>query len=65
MAKSMCDPGYREPLYETALHEGLINADCWELPTANFPTRSGTAPPVMLYNTPLNYVLDGKTISTQ
>ncbi|WP_328386946.1 glycoside hydrolase [Streptomyces sp. NBC_00400] len=63
MATAMYDPKYRAPLYETALHGSLVNAERWELSYEKLPARKTTrALLAMLYNTPLNYVLDGPTI---
>ncbi|MFG2532456.1 glycoside hydrolase [Streptomyces sp. NPDC048516] len=64
MATAMYDPKYRAPLYETALHGSLVNAERWELSYEKLPALKTTrALLAMLYNTPLNYVLDGPTIA--
>ncbi|MGW9430073.1 glycoside hydrolase [Streptomyces decoyicus] len=63
VATAMYDPKYRVPLYETALHGSLVNAERWELSYEKLPAHKTTrALLAMLYNTPLNYVLDGPTI---
>ncbi|MEJ8647942.1 glycoside hydrolase [Streptomyces sp. MS1.AVA.3] len=63
VATAMYDPKYRVPLYETALHGSLVNAERWELSYEKLPAQKTTrALLAMLYNTPLNYVLDGPTI---
>ncbi|MFE3326597.1 glycoside hydrolase [Streptomyces sp. NPDC059176] len=63
LATAMYDPRYRIPLYETALHESLVNAERWELSYDKLPEQKTTrALLAMLYNTPLNYVLDGPTL---
>lgn len=63
VATAMYDPAYRVPLYETALHGSLVNAERWELSYEKLPQQKTTrALLAMLYNTPLNYVLDGPTL---
>ncbi|MGI5336709.1 glycoside hydrolase [Streptomyces sp. CA-181903] len=63
VAKAMYDPAYRVPLYETALHDSLVNTERWELPYDKLPKQKTTrALLAMLYNTPLNFVLDGPSI---
>ncbi|WP_407553278.1 glycoside hydrolase [Streptomyces sp. Pv4-95] len=63
VATAMYDPKYRVPLYETALHSSLVNAERWELSYDKLPEQKTTrALLAMLYNTPLNYVLDGPTL---
>ncbi|MFE2161077.1 glycoside hydrolase [Streptomyces lydicus] len=63
LATAMYDPKYRAPLYETALHGSLVNAERWELSYEKLPEQKSTrALLAMLYNTPLNYVLDGPTL---
>ncbi|MEU8682463.1 glycoside hydrolase [Streptomyces sp. NPDC048611] len=63
LATAMYDPTYRVPLYETALHGSLVNAERWELSYDKLPDqKTGRALLAMLYNTPLNYVLDGPTL---
>jgi hypothetical protein len=64
VAKAMYDPKYRVPLYETALHSSLVNAERWELAYDKLPAQKTTrALLAMLYNTPLNYVLDGPALA--
>ncbi|WP_328687545.1 glycoside hydrolase [Streptomyces caniferus] len=64
MATAMYDPRYRAPLYETALHGSLVNVERWELSYEKLPAQKTTrALLAMLYNTPLNYALDGPTIA--
>ncbi|NUL27967.1 glycoside hydrolase, partial [Streptomyces lunaelactis] len=64
LATAMYDPKYRVPLYETALHGSLVNAERWELSYDKLPAQKTTrALLAMLYNTPLNYVLDGPTLT--
>ncbi|WP_409236024.1 glycoside hydrolase [Streptomyces sp. PA5.6] len=63
LAKAMYDPRYRVPLYETALHGSLVNAERWELSYEKLPAqKTDRALTAMLYNTPLNYVLDGPSL---
>ncbi|AZS71719.1 hypothetical protein DDE74_12815 [Streptomyces lydicus] len=63
LATAMYDPKYRIPLYETALHGSLVNTERWELSYEKLPEQKTTrALLAMLYNTPLNYVLDGPTL---
>ncbi|MFF3543484.1 glycoside hydrolase [Streptomyces platensis] len=63
LATAMYDPKYRIPLYETALHGSLVNAERWELSYEKLPEQKTTrALLAMLYNTPLNYVLDGPAL---
>lgn len=63
LAKEMYDPKYRIPLYETALHGSLVNVERWELSFGKLAQQKTTrALLAMLYNVPLNYVLDGPTI---
>ncbi|CAM5558866.1 MULTISPECIES: glycoside hydrolase [Streptomyces] len=63
LAKAMYDPAYRVPLYETALHSSLVNAERWELSYEKLPEqKTGRALLAMLYNIPLNYVLDGASL---
>ncbi len=63
LAKAMYDPRYRVPLYETALHGSLVNTERWELSYEKLPAQKTTrALLAMLYNTPLNYVLDGASL---
>ncbi|QEU94738.1 glycoside hydrolase [Streptomyces kanamyceticus] len=63
LAKAMYDPRYRAPLYETALHGSLVNTERWELSYEKLPRqKKNRALLAMLYNTPLNYVLDGPSL---
>ncbi|WP_274915816.1 glycoside hydrolase [Streptomyces sp. WZ-12] len=63
LATAMYDPKYRVPLYETALHGSLVNAERWELSYDKLPAQKTTrALLAMLNNTPLNFVLDGPSI---
>ncbi|MFC7302867.1 glycoside hydrolase [Streptomyces monticola] len=63
VAKAMYDPAYRVPLYETALHGSLVNAERWELSYGKLPRqKTDRALLAMLYNNPLNYVLDGPSL---
>ncbi|MFD9204887.1 glycoside hydrolase [Streptomyces sioyaensis] len=63
LATAMYDPKYRVPLYETALHSSVVNAERWELSYDKLPAQKTTrALLAMLSNTPLNYVLDGRTL---
>ncbi|MGW7458366.1 glycoside hydrolase [Streptomyces sp. NPDC054797] len=63
VAKAMYDPAYRVPLYETALHDSLVNTERWELAYDKLPKQKTTrALLAMLYNTPLNFVLDGASL---
>ncbi|MFE1173590.1 glycoside hydrolase [Streptomyces sp. NPDC058773] len=64
LATAMYDPKYRVPLYETALHGSLVNAERWELSYEKLPEqKTDRALLAMLYNTPLNYVLDGPALA--
>ncbi|WP_344073823.1 glycoside hydrolase [Streptomyces crystallinus] len=63
LAREMYDPRYRVPLYETALHGSLVNVERWELSYGKLPRQKQTrAMLAMLYNIPLNHVLDGPTL---
>ncbi|MFJ2769957.1 glycoside hydrolase [Streptomyces sp. NPDC087300] len=63
LAKAMYDPRYRVPLYETALHGSLVNTERWEIGYEKLPDqKKDRALLAMLYNTPLNYVLDGPSL---
>lgn len=63
LATAMYDPKYRVPLYETALHGSLVNTERWELSYEKLPDQKTTRVLLaMLYNTPLNYALDGPTL---
>ncbi|MGI5348430.1 glycoside hydrolase [Streptomyces sp. CA-250714] len=65
LAKSMFDPAYRVPLYETALHDSLINTDRWEMPYDKLPAqKTDRALMSVLYNTPLNFVLTDATLDS-
>jgi Glycosyl hydrolases related to GH101 family, GH129 len=62
----MYDPACRVPLYETALHDSVVNVERWELSYDKLPRQKTTrALLAMLYNTPLNFVLDGDSITKQ
>ncbi|GAA1964542.1 glycoside hydrolase [Amycolatopsis minnesotensis] len=64
VAKAMFDPAYRVPLYQTALHDAVVSTDRWELPLHKLPRQENTRILLaMLYNTPLNFALDGKAIT--
>ncbi len=66
VAKAMYDPTYRVPLYETALHDGLVNVERWELPYDKLPQqKTNRALLAMLYNTPLNFVIGGDSLEKQ
>ncbi|MEU6172054.1 glycoside hydrolase [Streptantibioticus parmotrematis] len=66
LTKAMFDPAYRIPLYETALHDSQVNLDRWELSYTKFPALEKTrALLAVLYDTPLNLVLDGPTLTSQ
>ncbi|MEU4928062.1 glycoside hydrolase [Streptomyces yokosukanensis] len=59
VAKTMYDPRYRVPLYQTVLHDSVISTERWELSWSKLPDQSRTrALLAMLYNVPLNLVLD-------
>ncbi|GAA3148478.1 glycoside hydrolase [Streptomyces rectiviolaceus] len=63
LAKSMYDPAYRVPLYQTALHDSLISTDRWEMPYGKFPAQKrDRALMSVLYNTPLNFVLGDENL---
>ncbi|WP_116210601.1 glycoside hydrolase [Streptomyces olivoreticuli] len=63
VAKAMYDPTYRVPLFETALHDSLVNTERWELSYDKLPQqKTARALLAMLYNTPLNFVLDGASL---
>ncbi|MEU6126189.1 glycoside hydrolase [Streptomyces sp. NPDC047123] len=63
LATAMYDPRYRVPLYETALHGSLVNTERWELGYEKLPRqKKDRALLAMLYNTPLNYALDGPSL---
>ncbi|MFG2651474.1 glycoside hydrolase [Streptomyces sp. NPDC048436] len=65
LAKSMYDPAYRIPLYETALHDSLVSTDRWEMPYDKFPDRKkDRALMSVLYNTPLNFALGEADLTT-
>ncbi|KJK55502.1 glycoside hydrolase [Saccharothrix sp. ST-888] len=66
LTKAMFDPAYRIPLYETALHDSQVNLDRWELSYGKLPAlQTDRALLAMLYNTPLNLVLDGPALTAQ
>ncbi|WP_229881913.1 glycoside hydrolase [Streptomyces alanosinicus] len=59
LARTMYDPRYRVPLYQTVLHDSVISTERWELSWSKLPDQSRTrALLAMLYNVPLNLVLD-------
>ncbi|MGI5166359.1 glycoside hydrolase [Spirillospora sp. CA-253888] len=63
-AKGMFDPSYRLPLYETVLHDSVVNLDRWELSLYKLPNVKRTRVLLaMLYNTPLNFTVDGTTLA--
>lgn len=63
LSKAMYDPRYRVPLYETALHDSVINTDRWELPYNKLPAqKSDRALMSALYNTPLNFTLGDENL---
>ncbi|WP_409060899.1 glycoside hydrolase [Streptomyces sp. SYP-A7185] len=63
LAKAMYDPRYRVPLYETALHDSVVNTDRWELPYNKLPAqKTDRALMSALYNTPLNFTLGTKNL---
>ncbi|MEU5951696.1 glycoside hydrolase [Streptomyces sp. NPDC047525] len=65
LAKSMYDPAYRVPLYQTALHDSLISTERWEMPYDKFPAQKrDRALMSVLYNTPLNFVLGEENLET-
>lgn len=64
LVKSMFDPAYRVPLYETVLHDSLVNADRWELGYFKLPQQQTMrALTAILNNTPLNFALDGAALA--
>ncbi|MGV9410982.1 glycoside hydrolase [Nocardia sp. NPDC003693] len=64
LVRAMFDPAYRVPLYETVLHDSLVNTDRWELGYDKLPgQRTVRALTAILHNTPLNLVLDGATLT--
>ncbi|GAB2533740.1 glycoside hydrolase [Nocardia heshunensis] len=64
LVTAMFDPVYRVPLYETVLHDSLINLDRWELSYYKLPQQETMrALTAVLNNTPLNFVLDGATVA--
>ncbi|MEU1308384.1 glycoside hydrolase [Streptomyces cinnamoneus] len=66
VAKAMYDPTYRVPLYETALHDSLVNVERWELSYDKLPKqKTDRALLAMLYNTPLNFVISGDSLDQQ
>lgn len=63
-AKAMFDPAYRVPLYETVLHDSVINLDRWELPYYKLPhQQTMRALTAILNNTPLNLALDQQQLT--
>ncbi|MGW4532450.1 glycoside hydrolase [Nocardia sp. NPDC004340] len=64
LAIAMFDPVYRVPLYETVLHDSLVNVDRWELSYYKLPQQQTMrALTAILDNTPLNFVLDRATLT--
>ncbi|MVU80971.1 hypothetical protein GPX89_27440 [Nocardia sp. ET3-3] len=64
LVTAMFDPAYRVPLYETVLHDSLINVDRWELSYYKLPHQETMrALTAVLNNTPLNFVMDGATLA--
>ncbi|MGX1777657.1 glycoside hydrolase [Nocardia brasiliensis] len=58
-ATAMFDPAYRVPLYETVLHDSIVNLDRWELAYYKLPQQQTMrALTAILNNTPLNFALD-------
>ncbi|MFH8484071.1 glycoside hydrolase [Streptomyces longisporoflavus] len=65
LAKAMYEPRYRVPLYETALHGSVINTDRWEMPYNKLPDqKTDRALMSALYNTPLNFTLGDKNLTS-
>ncbi|MFB8280176.1 glycoside hydrolase [Nocardia colli] len=63
-AEAMFDPAYRVPLYETVLHDSLINLDRWELAYYKLPQQQTMrALTAILNNTPLNLALDQRQLA--
>ncbi|MFC4907719.1 glycoside hydrolase [Actinomadura gamaensis] len=61
--KSMYDPAYRLPLYETVLHDSVVNLDRWEMSLYKLPNVKTTRILMsMLYNIPLNFTVDATTL---
>ncbi|WP_338106293.1 glycoside hydrolase [Streptomyces alboflavus] len=64
LSKAMYDPRYRVPLYGTALHGATVSAERWELSYEKLPAeKTRRALLAMLYDRPLNHVLDGPTLA--
>ncbi|EPH44355.1 glycoside hydrolase [Streptomyces aurantiacus] len=64
LSKAMYDPRYRVPLYGTALHGSTVSVERWELSYEKLPAeKTRRALLAMLYNRPLNYVLDGPSLT--
>lgn len=64
LVTAMFDPAYRVPLYETVLHDSLINLDRWELSYDKLPQqKTMRALTSILNNTPLNFVFDRATLA--
>ncbi|MFF3400222.1 glycoside hydrolase [Streptomyces sp. NPDC002659] len=62
-ARAMYDPRYRVPLYETVLHDSVVSVERWELGYYKLPEQQRVrALLAMLYNTPLNFTLDGASL---
>ncbi|AKU19256.1 glycoside hydrolase [Luteipulveratus mongoliensis] len=63
VARAMFEPRYRVPLYETVLHDSVVSVDRWELSLYKLPAQQKSRILLaMLYNTPLNLVLDRAAI---
>jgi hypothetical protein len=66
LVTAMFDPVYRVPLLETALHDSQVDLDRWELSYTKFPAlETDRALLAVLYDTPLNLVLDGPALEAQ
>ncbi|WP_405653716.1 glycoside hydrolase [Streptomyces sp. RK9] len=64
LSKAMYDPRYRVPLYGTALHGATVSAERWELSYEKLPAeKTRRALLAMLYDRPLNHVIDGPTLA--
>ncbi|MFB7723306.1 glycoside hydrolase [Nocardia sp. NPDC056100] len=66
LVRAMFDPAYRIPLYETVLHDSLVNTDRWELAYYKLPQQQTMrALTAILNNTPLNFALDRATLTAR
>ncbi|WP_172386013.1 glycoside hydrolase [Streptomyces sp. MNP-20] len=64
LSRAMYAPRYRVPLYGTALHGSTVSAERWELSYEKLPAeKTRRALLAMLYDRPLNYVLDGPALA--